>query len=281
MLSLTDTRWEQLHHAYGPANDVPGILQQLQEGNDEDKDDLFYGMLCHQYTVYDATFAAMPAVFRLLEEQESIPAIMEILNFCGGVYAFDYEDHVTPVASPLLYEPLRKNRALDTTTLLNIQTAYKRTAEDIEQYCLYLLSKQVLENESDKKEVLTTLAAVTGSKAIARALLIYHQDEYVCVCPHCNSEVFVWNEEGILQVYANDPVFEKEQEKYAVTPVTINLDDWDGSYNRASAHYWLMDMAQRYEMTDYAALLPQLFGMVECPHCQQPFELMPALEKGV
>jgi hypothetical protein len=281
MLSLTDTRWEQLHHAFGPAHDVPGILQQLQEGNTQDKDDLFYGMLCHQYTVYDATFAAMPAVFRLLEEQEDVPTIIDILNFCAVVYAFDYEDHPASSPSPLWYEPLRKNRQLDLGTLLNIQAAYKNTAEEIEQYCLYLLSKQVLEHERDKQEVLIALAAVTGSKAIARALLIYNEDEYVCICPHCNSEVFIWNEAGTLQVYAQDPVVEKEQSKYAVTPITINTDEWDGSYNRASAHYWLADMAQRYEMTGFVTLLPQLFGVIACPHCPHTFELMPVLEMGV
>lgn len=55
------TDWAQLIHAYGSAADTPGLFARL-DGGPGDKDvwaDL-WSSLCHQGTVYDASFAALP-----------------------------------------------------------------------------------------------------------------------------------------------------------------------------------------------------------------------------
>ncbi|MGJ5895653.1 hypothetical protein ACSCBZ_27405 [Streptomyces niveiscabiei] len=55
------TDWAHLTHAYGSAADTPGLFARL-DGGPGDKDvwaDL-WSSLCHQGTVYDASFAALP-----------------------------------------------------------------------------------------------------------------------------------------------------------------------------------------------------------------------------
>ena len=55
------TDWSQLTHAYGPADDIPGLFARL-EGGPGDKEiwhDL-WSALCHQGDVYGASYAALP-----------------------------------------------------------------------------------------------------------------------------------------------------------------------------------------------------------------------------
>ncbi|ASZ10240.1 hypothetical protein KTO58_24550 [Chitinophaga pendula] len=274
MLSLSDTNWQHLHHAYGATDDVPGLINQLIAGQHEEADDLFYGMLCHQYTIYDATLAAVPHLYSLLEKEEEHGRILDLCGFFACVYAFDYGDHTDG------YDALRKNKKIDPALLQTIGDAYRNTASQLQQYCLTLLDRDNQLTAEDKKQLLVTIAAVSGSKAIARALIIYNEDEYVCLCPHCQGEVFIWNESNRLQAYGEDPVFHKEQEKHPVAPQPIDLDNWNGAYNRIDAPFWMADFAIRYDIEDYETIVAQLFGQAACPHCKQPFELMPALEAG-
>lgn len=59
MLSLASPRWRELSHAYGSADDVPDMLEALREG-DDGRWPAIWSSLCHQTTVYTATYAAVP-----------------------------------------------------------------------------------------------------------------------------------------------------------------------------------------------------------------------------
>ncbi|MFF3420476.1 hypothetical protein ACFYW9_38320 [Streptomyces sp. NPDC002698] len=55
--------WSRLTHAYGPADDIPGLFARLDGGQEDEKvwQDL-WSALCHQGTVYDASYAALPVL---------------------------------------------------------------------------------------------------------------------------------------------------------------------------------------------------------------------------
>jgi hypothetical protein len=61
--TMTEDDWSQLSHAYGQATDLPRRLEQLAAATDDDWDDL-WSHLCHQGTVYSASFAALPYLAR-------------------------------------------------------------------------------------------------------------------------------------------------------------------------------------------------------------------------
>ena len=58
--------WPRLSHAYGPAEDLPGLLRGLAEGDEEALQNLF-GSVWHQGTVYEATAFAVPFLIRILD----------------------------------------------------------------------------------------------------------------------------------------------------------------------------------------------------------------------
>ncbi|MGW4560863.1 hypothetical protein ACWEN3_00190 [Streptomyces sp. NPDC004561] len=55
--------WSRLRHAYGPADDIPGLFARLTGGQEDEPvwRDL-WSSLCHQGTVYDAGYAALPVL---------------------------------------------------------------------------------------------------------------------------------------------------------------------------------------------------------------------------
>ena len=58
-LDLHSAAWASLAAAYGHAEKIPALLQDLRQGDAEALDDL-YGHICHQGTIYPASVAAFP-----------------------------------------------------------------------------------------------------------------------------------------------------------------------------------------------------------------------------
>ncbi len=54
--------WSTLKHAYGNAEDVPALLTRLCPDPDASVWEELWSRLCHQGSVYSASFAALPAL---------------------------------------------------------------------------------------------------------------------------------------------------------------------------------------------------------------------------
>ncbi|MEW2133371.1 HEAT repeat domain-containing protein [Streptomyces sp. NPDC005435] len=59
--------WTTVHHAYGPAEDLPGLLRAFAEGGEDAEEalDELYGSIVHQGTVYAASVDAAPYLARI------------------------------------------------------------------------------------------------------------------------------------------------------------------------------------------------------------------------
>jgi hypothetical protein len=69
MLSLDDSRWTELTHAYGPASDVPALIRQLADNPAPKRANepwfSLWSCLCHQGDVYTASYAAIPHIVQI------------------------------------------------------------------------------------------------------------------------------------------------------------------------------------------------------------------------
>ncbi|MEK6702306.1 MAG: hypothetical protein AABZ53_08585 [Planctomycetota bacterium] len=76
MLSLDDARWSSLSDAYGASSGIPKLLEQAEKlpedagGNVEPYFSL-WSALCHQGDVYSASYAALPHLVRIVEDNPS------------------------------------------------------------------------------------------------------------------------------------------------------------------------------------------------------------------
>lgn len=56
----TTTDWARLSHAYGSAEDIPGLLDRIEAAPSAELWNGLWSALCHQGSVYSASFAALP-----------------------------------------------------------------------------------------------------------------------------------------------------------------------------------------------------------------------------
>ena len=87
MLSLDSPRWKELNQAYGSASEIPGLLRAVAEGESSSAWEDIWSSLCHQYSIYSATYAAIPHLVSLAE-QGSLKNRLEVLIFCSTVRLF-------------------------------------------------------------------------------------------------------------------------------------------------------------------------------------------------
>jgi hypothetical protein len=90
--------WASTSHAYGPANDIPGLIRRVAADDEEIADDAvgeLYGSLLHQGTVYPASAEAVPYLARLAAAG-CRPAML--IALVGGIAASGDEHDVAPGA---------------------------------------------------------------------------------------------------------------------------------------------------------------------------------------
>ncbi|MEU6551587.1 HEAT repeat domain-containing protein [Streptomyces sp. NPDC046915] len=85
---IDDVDWASLRHAYGSAEDVPGLLRGLASADRDEREgalDGMYGSVHHQGNVYDSTLACVPFLFALAGRAEVADrgGIVELLVSIG------------------------------------------------------------------------------------------------------------------------------------------------------------------------------------------------------
>ncbi|MFF9689272.1 HEAT repeat domain-containing protein [Streptomyces sp. NPDC014623] len=87
---IDEVDWASMEHAYGPADDVPGLLYGLASADPAEREsalDGMYGAVHHQGDVYACTLACIPFLFELAVDP-GIPdrgGIVELLTSIGGI----------------------------------------------------------------------------------------------------------------------------------------------------------------------------------------------------
>jgi len=80
------TDWAQLAHAYGSAQDIPGLLEQAEPDVRSEVWTELWSRLCHQGTVYPASFAALPALTLLARHWSAADRAMPLI-LAGDIVA--------------------------------------------------------------------------------------------------------------------------------------------------------------------------------------------------
>jgi len=138
--SLESIDWRRLTHAYGPADDVPELLQALAEGkaSAEDAAGVFWGNIWHQGTVYQATAYAVPFLIDLLREERLVDRewlLLLLHSLASGSSYLDVHGAMPGQAEQEFYLARQQELAW-------VQAAYQAVAEGIPCYLSLLQSKR-------------------------------------------------------------------------------------------------------------------------------------------
>jgi len=85
-LPLDSSIWTELRQAYGSAEEIPNLLNQLSVGNSGDILFKLWSSLCHQGDVYTASIAAVPHLVEMAA-LHSDNRWIEILHLVAGIEA--------------------------------------------------------------------------------------------------------------------------------------------------------------------------------------------------
>ncbi|MFF8608460.1 HEAT repeat domain-containing protein [Streptomyces sp. NPDC015346] len=90
LTGIEEVDWASLGHAYGPADDVPGLLHGLASPDPAEREialDGMYGAVHHQGDVYDSTLACIPFLLELVADPkvQDRGGIIELLTSIGGI----------------------------------------------------------------------------------------------------------------------------------------------------------------------------------------------------
>ena len=75
--------WKELEHAHGSAWDVPGLFSKLAAGSSEVDWGELWSRICHQSTIYTASYPAFPLLLDLASggtESDRLPAVVLVLG---------------------------------------------------------------------------------------------------------------------------------------------------------------------------------------------------------
>jgi hypothetical protein len=97
---LDAINWAELTHAYGPANDVPGLIRKLASRSARVREGAYRalrGNLWHQHTVYEATAFAVPFLVQLLQSpdvKDKDKLLIYLYDLANGQSFLDVHQHL-------------------------------------------------------------------------------------------------------------------------------------------------------------------------------------------
>lgn len=240
------TDWSQLRHAYGPADDVPRLLGQLDPNPDAEVWEQLWSRLCHQGEVYSASTAALPALTGTLAEWPPAERVQG-LDLAAAILAGAdrapelgevREQHRGEIArlAQLTAETLRATDPADSTTYIYLLQA-----------ALAFDGVPIWEHELDKLS----------------------DGEYRLACPTCATENYI-----VIGEHGNFSTVED----YTQTNTTARFplqpappDSLDELPKR------LYVTAQSDGQHDVADRLTYLFGHATCGHCNTSYAVAAAI----
>jgi hypothetical protein len=243
------TDWVQLTHAYGSAQDIPGLLERaVPDPNSPVWTDL-WSRLCHQGTVYAASFAAVPALSQMARQWSAADRVMP-LALAGAIVASVDRPH--DAEDPRVSFPAEVR---DLAGLTDEALREPGLREDPGTY-IYLLQ---------------ALLAFEGVAVWGEWLDGVNDGEYEVPCPSCGVENFVaFGPYGhfttLDSMYMNEPDAER-------IPLQPKQPHDLGSPGRRLHARALAD-----GQTDLADRLTYVFGNARCAECGAVFQVDRAVE---
>lgn len=240
-LTSTVTDWGSLTHAYGSADDVPDLLAAAAADADDRAvwDDL-WSRLCHQGTVYDASFAALPALTSLTVQRR--PAgYVEPLHLAATVVASDDD--------PEIVDAVRRKYAGELAILRDHAEANLALAT----------------GSADFIYGLQALMAFEGTSPWNRELEALSDEELTVDCPSCSESLTICFESLPATITAPDDG----------SPATAVAPAIPGELRGSTAR--LHALALRHGRVAVSEAMLSLFGTARCPGCDVGFDLPTAL----
>jgi hypothetical protein len=238
------TDWAQLTHAYGAAHGIPLLLERAALDPASPVWNELWSRLCHQGSVYSASFAALPALTDLARQWSAT-------------------DRFTPLvlASAILASTDRPYEAKDPR-----QTYAAEVTE------LIGLTEQALQDPGPSRDLATYIAlleallALEGVEVWGQHLHGITYEEYEVPCPLCSAENFVvFGEHGHFTTLESLYMSKSDARRIPLLP--------KHQHELGPLGRRLHDRALADGHPDLADKLTYVFGSAQCVDCGMLFQV--------
>lgn len=235
------TDWRALECAYGSAERVPDLLRVADEADSDFGDgwDDLWSHLCHQGTVYSASYAAIPALTAMCLQREP-RGYLAPLQLVGAILASN-DGPDTPEA---------------------VRGHFSAEADSLRE-----LAERCLERAADDTEFmygLETFASFDDGGVWSRSLSYVASGEAPLDCPSCGENLLL----HIDELPATVSRWDASQRTLAVST---------GMAANGSIEARLLALAAANDRPLVEAKLQYIFGRATCPACAAEFLVADAL----
>lgn len=250
MLDLDSDLWGTLHHAYGPADDVPSMLRELRSNPGDDVWEAIWSSLCHQGSVSSASYAAVPHIVAMSQEA---PVERQI----------DYWNFVWCVAA--------QGSTLEGAIPDELRNDYYEALQQAAELIRRRLESRP-ESQTEVIYLLATLTAAKGCRIEAHVLDWLAGNELPGKCPGCSID--------LRALVEPDGVFLGLDNKQRLSTPLINASGGIQSksvaarLDRETVSEWLPMMAAAAGHPSLATTIMTLYGRASCPECGAQFPLL-------
>lgn len=264
MLPLTAPDiWKQLETPYGAPEEIPALIEELKNSfSTETLNEICWEYIYHQNTLDELTFATIPYLIAICEKSSDQDFKMEAFINIGVILS------EMGIDGSLLFETFEKS-TLDKEIVNDIVDSYNKTFKRLHVIGESLFDKVPEMDEGDKRHFLAALATANERYDVAKVFCTYSDnDEYMCSCPECDGEFYVWNKDNKLILFIEDPVFNKEQPGYSITPRPLRVVSLLEKVSITNHFEWLLFYINRLDIQSLKPIIGYLFGESKCPECE-------------
>ncbi|TXS37227.1 hypothetical protein [Streptomyces sp. OR43] len=242
------TDWSRLNHAYGTAQDIPGLLDAMSPDPQDAGWGALWSRLCHQGTVYSAGYAALPAL-AAMARQWSAAERSAPLCLAGAI--------VASVDRPDNGEDPYLSRSAATAELRGLTEEALRDPGLTGDPLNYV-------------QLLGTLLSFEGVEVWGEQIDGLNGGEYELPCPACEAENFVvFGEHGCFSTMDAMYMERAPATRFPLRPMDPSL--MDGLAGRLYARM-IKD-----GHPDLAHKLTYVFGRAQCADCGVSFSVEEAV----
>ncbi len=245
MLELDDPRWRELDHAYGPADNVPGLLRAVELGEQELWDELVPS-LCYRGAVYTASYAALPHIVRIGSE---LTLGEQILYWCFVGAVADARD-----AAPIPPD---------------LRAAYEEALAQAEALTIACVGPGL--DDATALDLLIALAGIRRLPAIADALRCLKEEEVIANCPRCDTS---------MRVSTADVPFVVEEEEDEASLALGTSGEMSAPRPPHPDLRQLARLARTAGLVDLEHRVDALAKGARCPACRLEFSLVGGGDAG-
>jgi hypothetical protein len=238
-------QWNTLRDAYGSAADIPALIDDWTQAPSQKLMDKLWSRLCHQGTVYSASFAAIPLLVRAcptLQPKDRRSALLLISAILASSDRFG--DAKPDPATAELTPALRQM----------IDTSMGDADIDVGEFP-YLLQ---------------AAAAFYGDTFWGSCLGLLADEEFPGRCPKCDGEIFLAIGQSGYFASAEDYTRNLSAHRVPIAPAS------EGSMPTSGA--WLHKQAAQHAQAETANGVAHVFGTTSCPTCNAAISVAAAIE---